>query len=238
MELKDKRVVVIGGSSGMGLAVARMAAERGAKVLIASRSVEKLSRAKAEISGTVGTYPLDVTREEEVERFFSRVGSLDHLVTSAAIPAAGGFLETPQEQVRALFESKFWGQYRAARHAGRRIAPGGSITFFSGIAAARPFPGSSAYAAVNGAVEALCRALALELAPVRVNAVSPGIVDTPAYGAMESEERRAFFESLAARLPAGRVGHPRDAAEAVLFLMLSGFTTGTVLTVDGGGRIA
>lgn len=237
MDLKDKRVVVIGGSSGMGLAVARRAAERGAKVLVASRSVEKLSRAKAEIRGTIGTYPLDVTREEEVERFFSRVGALDHLVTSAAITGMGPFLETPQEKVRALFESKFWGQYRAARHAAPRIAPGGSITFFSGIAGQRPFHGFSAYAAVNGAVEGLCRALALELAPVRVNVVSPGIVDTPAYAGMDEEERRAFLDSVAKRLPAGRVGDPDDAAEAALFLMLSGFTTGTVLSVDGGGRL-
>lgn len=238
MDLTDKRVVVIGGSSGMGLAVAREAAARGAKVLIAGRSVEKLARAKAGIAGTVGTYPLDVTREQELERFFDRVGTLDHLVTSAAVPAGGLFLETPREAVRALFEVKFWGQYRAAFHAARRIAAGGSVTFFSGIAAHRPFPGFSSYAAVNGAVEALARSLALELAPVRVNVVSPGIVETPAYEGMGEEERRAFYASVAERLPVKRTGRPEDAAEAVLYLMGSGFTTGTVLHLDGGGRIA
>ncbi len=238
MILKGKKVIILGGSSGVGLATAKAAVEEGAKVLIASRSREKLERARSEAGGRVGIFVLDVTREEEVGGFFERAGAFDHLVTTAAEGITGPFLELPPEAVQVLFESKFWGQYRAARHAARQIREGGSITFFSGVAAKKPIPGFSSFAAVNGAINALCRALAVEIAPVRVNVVSPGIIDTPAYGEMAAEARQEFFERTAAALPVGRIGTPAEVAEAVLFLMRSGFTTGAVLDVDGGGRLA
>ena len=217
MSLKGKRVIIIGGSSGIGLATARAAAEQGAKVLIASRSREKLESARNEAGGRLGTVVLDVTREEEVRNFFERAGEFDHLVTTAAEGITGPFLELPRAEAQTLFDSKFWGQYRAARYAARQIREGGSITFFSGVAAQKPLPGFSAFAAVNGAINALARALAVEIAPVRVNAVSPGIVDTPAYAGMPAEERQEFFDRTAAALPAGRIGLPEEAAEAVLF---------------------
>ena len=238
MSLRGKKVIVIGGSSGIGLATASAAAEQGAKVLIASRSREKLERARGEVGGRVGIFVLDVTREEEVRSFFERAGAFDHLVTTAAEGTTGPFLDLAWEEVQALFESKFWGQYWAARHAARQIREGGSITFFSGVAAKKPLPGFSSFAAVNGAINALARALAVEIAPVRVNVVSPGIVDTPAYGEMAAAARQEFFERTAAALPVGRIGTPAQVAEAVLFLMRNSFTTGAVLDVDGGGRLA
>jgi NAD(P)-dependent dehydrogenase (short-subunit alcohol dehydrogenase family) len=237
MGLIGKKVVIIGGSSGMGLATAKAVAAAGAGVLIASRSREKLEKARAELGGKVAIHPLDVTDEEQVRAFFAKVGPFNHLVTSAASGVTGKFLELDTEVVRALFDSKFWGQYRAAKHAAPNILAGGSITFFSGIAGQRPLPGFSSYAAVNGAVNALCRALALELAPVRVNVVSPGIVQTPAYAGMPEVERREFFAAVAAKLPVQRAGRPDDAAQTVLYLLRNGFTTGTVIDVDGGGRL-
>lgn len=237
MSLSEKKVVVIGGSSGMGLAVAKMAADEGAEVVIAGRSVQKLRRAADEIRQPVETRSLDVTQEREVKEFFAESGELDHLVVTAATGVAGGFLELDTPSFRQVFDSKFWGQYFAARYGAQRIREGGSLTLFSGVAAAKPVAGLSAYAAVNGAVEALCRSLAVELAPLRVNAVSPGIVDTPAYAGMPPSERKKMFDSLAARLPARRVGRPEDVATAVVALMKNGYATGSVLSVDGGHRL-
>ncbi len=237
MPLTDKRVVIIGGSSGMGLATAQAAAEAGAYVLIAGRSKEKLHRAMEEINGDVDGHTLDVTREDEIRDFFAGIGTLDHLVTTTASGVTGPFLELESAAVRGVFESKFWGQYFAARYGAPRIQPGGSITMFAGVASEKPLPGLVAYAAVNGAVEGLCRTLALELAPIRVNVVSPGIVMTPAYAAMPEEERHALFASLAGKLPVRRVGQPVDVAQTVLYLLRNGYTTGTVISVDGGHRL-
>ncbi len=237
MSLKDKKVVIIGGSSGMGLASAKAAAEAGAYVLIAGRSQEKLRRALDEIEGEADARPLDVTREEEVKEFFAHIGAFDHLVTTAATGAVGPFLEMETESVRGVFESKFWGQYWAARYGAAGIIPGGSITMFAGVASEKPLPGLVAYAAVNGAVEGLCRTLAVELAPLRVNVVSPGIVRTPVYAGMPGEEREALFEAVGSKLPVKRVGRAEDVAKTVLYLMQNGFTTGTVIQVDGGHRL-
>ncbi|BEH11195.1 MULTISPECIES: SDR family oxidoreductase [Geobacter] len=237
MSLNDAKVVVIGGSSGMGLAVAKMAADEGARVVIAGRSEEKLRQAADEIRQPVETRSLDVTQEQAVQAFFAETGELDHLVVTAATGVAGSFLELETPSFRQIFDSKFWGQYFAARYGAQRIREGGSITFFSGVAAAKPVDGLSAYAAVNGAVESLCRSLAVELAPLRVNAVSPGIVDTPAYAGMSPTERKRMFDALAARLPARRIGRPEDVAAAVISLMKNGYVTGSVVHVDGGHRL-
>lgn len=237
MPLTDKRVVIIGGSSGMGLASARAAAAAGAYVLIAGRSKEKLHRAMDEIEGEVEGHTLDVTREDEVRDFFAGIGALDHLVTAAASGVTGPFLGLESAAVRGVFDSKFWGQYFAARYGAPRIPAGGSITMFAGVASEKPLPGLVAYAAVNGAIEGLCRTLAVELAPIRVNVVSPGIVMTPAYAGMPEEERHTLFASLAEKLPVRRVGQPDDAAQTVLYLMRNGYTTGTVVCVDGGHRL-
>lgn len=237
MSLKEKKVVIIGGSSGMGLASAKAAAAEGAYVLIAGRSQERLKKALDEIEGEAEGHTLDVTREEEVRDFFTGLGTYDHLVTTAATGAVGPFLEIESAAVRSVFESKFWGQYFAARYGAAGILPGGSITMFAGVASHKPLQGLVAYAAVNGAIEGLCRTLAVELAPLRVNVISPGIVMTPAYQGMPEQEREAMFRSLADKLPVKRVGRPEDVARTVLYLMQNGYTTGTVVYVDGGHRL-
>lgn len=238
MKLAGTTVVIIGGSSGIGLATARAAVAEGAAVLIASRSEEKLARAADEIEGEVTTRIVDVTREEQMQAFFAEVGDFDHLAITAAAGATGPFLELDTPTFRGVFASKFWGQYFAVKYGAPWVREGGSITLFSGVAAARPVAGMAAYAAVNGAIEALCRALAVELAPLRVNAVSPGLIDTPVYEGMPPHDRKALFETVAARVPAHRVGRAEDAAQAVLSLMKNGYVTGTVMTVDGGYRLA
>jgi NAD(P)-dependent dehydrogenase (short-subunit alcohol dehydrogenase family) len=133
-------------------------------------------------------------------------------------------------------ESKFWGAYRVARAA--KVKGGGSITFISGFLSNRPSPTAVLQGAINGALEALARGLALELAPIRVNTVSPGLTDTPLYDRMSEADRTAMFERTAARLPARRVGQPEDVAQAVVFLASNPFATGSTVTVDGGGTIA
>lgn len=237
MALGGKVVVVIGGSSGIGLAAAQQALEAGARVVIGGRSGEKLERANERLGGRARTSVVDATREDEVRAFFKDIGELDHLVTTVGGGAMGRFVDLDPAAARSAFDGKFWGQYYAARHAAARIRAGGSITLFSGIASRKPMPGMGVVAAINGAVEALCRALAVELAPVRVNVVSPGLVATPAYDRMPEAQRQGMFNAVAGSLPVKRVGAPEDIAHTVLYLLENGYTTGTVVDIDGGHRL-
>ena len=237
MRLQGKRAVLLGGSSGIGLATARMLVDSGARVIISSRSEEKLQEAKNVIGGDVDTYSLDVTREEALKGFFENVGAFDHIVFTAVKGANGLFLELDTGTARNVFETKFWGQYYAAKYAAPKLREGGSITLFSGVASQKPIKGLSAIASVNGAIESLCRSLAVELGPIRVNAVSPAVVATPAYDRMPPEKRKEYLRSFESKLPVKRVGKPEDVAKAVLYLILNDYTTGTVLEVNGGYRI-
>ena len=237
MSLENKKVVIIGGSSGIGLATAKAAVSEGASVVIESRSEEKLNSARTEIGSNCEVLPLDFTREDSVKNFFDQSGEIDHLVTTAMTGAMGPFLELDTATARAVFDSKFWGQYYAARYGAPKIKAGGSITLFSGAASQKPVPGLVAIAAVNGAVEGLCRTLAAELSPIRVNAVSPGLVATPLYDKMPDEKRSAFFGFMADKLPVKRVGTAEDLAQTVLYLINNGFTTGAVIDVNGGAII-
>ncbi len=233
MSLAGKRVVIIGGSEGMGYAVAQAALGSGAKVLIASRSAQKLAAARAALGSGVDIDTLDVTDENAVRAFFERCGPIDHLVTSAAVVNRKPFFEVTAAEAHAAFESKFWGQFYAARHAAPNIRGNGSITFFSGISSRKGMPGLVVTSAINGAVESLCRSLALTLAPVRVNAVCPGFIDTPGHDD-PAGKRRQVLAKVAAAIPARRVGTPEEVAQTVLYLMQSEFTTGTVIDIDGG----
>lgn len=235
MNLQSKRVVIIGGSSGIGLATAKAAVTAGAKVLIAGRSVEKLKQAQAEIGSDVEISSLDLLQEDAVKQFFAEVGIIDHLVIPGSSVKAGPFRELKSADGRKSMDSKFWGALLAAKYA--QMHDQGSIVLFSGTLSRRPFPGYAVVAAINGAVEALGRALALELAPVRVNVVSPGVVATPVYEGMSQEQREAFFQNTANQLPVKRIGVPEDIAATVLYLMDNGYTTGTVIGVDGGGLL-
>jgi NAD(P)-dependent dehydrogenase (short-subunit alcohol dehydrogenase family) len=235
--LKNTTVVVIGGSSGMGLAVAKASSRSGARVVIASRNQDKLKAAAGQIGGDVHWQVVDTMDETSVSDLFERLGTVDHLAIPGSSVKTGTLREMPLADGLSTMRSKFWGPYLCARYA--RINPGGSITLFSGILSRRPGQNDAVLASVNAAVEAMGRALAKDLAPVRVNVISPGMtVGTGAYLKMPETAREAMFTAIAERLPAGRVGRPEDIAEAALMLMTNGFITGVVLDVDGGGLIA
>jgi NAD(P)-dependent dehydrogenase (short-subunit alcohol dehydrogenase family) len=231
--LAGKKVVVVGGSSGIGLATAEMAKAQGAEVVIASRNAEKVKAAAAKL-GAKGMIA-DVTDDKSVGDLFGAVGPVDHVAVSAAQLRTGPFKTVAMEDVRATLEGKLWGAWRCARAA--EINAGGSLSLVSGFLSIRPRPNSAIVSAANGALESLTRALALELAPVRVNCVSPGIIDTPIRAAMPEAARKEMLAKIAAGLPVGRVGLAEDIARQILAFMENGFMTGSIVYLDGGGLI-
>jgi NAD(P)-dependent dehydrogenase (short-subunit alcohol dehydrogenase family) len=236
-----EKILIVGGSSGMGLALARRCLEEGAHVIIAGRSEAKLSAARDGLGrqGTLETAVVDISREDEVAALFERIGRLDHIVSTAAA-IEGAYRLLPEIELKAaqrVVESKFYGPLLLAKHGAPKLPPTGSLTFVSGIAAYRPAARGSVVAAVNAALEGLVRALAVELAPIRVNAVSPGWVDTPIWELVAGDAKNETLAAMARRLPAGRVGRPEDIADAIRFLIGNRFTTGETLHVEGGHRL-
>lgn len=235
-KLAGKKVLVVGGSSGIGEASAAALLELGAQVTIASRDPLKLQAAAARIGGEVRTAVLDTGNDAGLEAFFAAQGEFDHVVVSAAQTSSGPVRQLPLVDAYAAMNSKFWGAYRVARAA--RIAEGGSLTLVSGFLSARPSKTSVLQGAINAALESLARGLALELSPVRVNTVSPGMIATPLWAGMSDEARASKFEAVAARLPAKVMGQPEDVANAVAYLVTTPYATGSTVLVDGGGAIA
>ena len=233
MSLAGKKVVVVGGSSGIGLATAAQAKALGAEVVIASRNADKLKAAGDKI-GAKGIV-VDVTNDQSVVDLFKACGAVDHVVVSAAQLKTGPFKTVSMDDVRATMEGKFWGAWRCARAA--EIKAGGSLTLVSGFLSIRPRPNSAIVGSANGALESLTRGLALELAPVRVNCVSPGIIDTPIRAAMPEAARKEMLAKTAAALPVGRVGLGDDIAVQILAFMGNGFATGSIVYIDGGALI-
>lgn len=239
MSLSEQRVVVIGGSSGMGLATARAAALDGAAVIVASSSRERVDAALADLPAGCSGVTVDVRDESAVAALFTRVGDVDHVVFTAG----DAFTPRPLAEVsladaHAGFDVRFWGAVTVAKYAAPRIRPGGSITLTTGTVGQRPVPGAALAAAGAGAAEGLVRGLAAELAPVRVNAVRSGAVRTPMWDGIPEPQRDALFARLAQRTLLGTVGEAQDIAEAHLYLMQNRYVTGTVLTVDGGLLLA
>jgi NAD(P)-dependent dehydrogenase (short-subunit alcohol dehydrogenase family) len=233
MMLAGQKVVVVGGSSGIGLATAELAKREGAEVIIASRNADRLNAAAEKLGAKA--IAADVTSDDSVASLFRGCGPVDHVVVTAAQLRSGPFKTVAMEDVRATMEGKFWGAWRVARAA--QIRPGGSLTLVSGFLSIRPRPNSAIVGAANGAIESLARSLALELAPVRVNAVSPGIIDTPIRAAMPEAARLDMLAKTAASLPVGRVGVGEDIARQILAFMTIGFMTGSIVYLDGGGLI-
>ena len=241
MSFEGERVLVVGGSSGLGRATAQAFLDAGAEVWIASRSVEKLGQA-ARILGDgarLHRLALDMTDSDQVARLPAQLSEgLDHLVISASQAAHGAFVELDASAVEAMFASKFMGPYRTAQALLPIMRPGGSITFFSGVLSRRPGRNAAGLAAVNAAVEGLTRALALELGPdIRVNCLSPGMVDTEAYAAMPEQRRAAMLVETGSSLPVRRTGTPEEIADGVLALASNGYITGHVLDIDGGHMV-
>ena len=233
--LENKRVVVLGGSSGIGFAVAELAAAQGAKTIIASSNAERVQKAIESVDGEVQGQAVDVSNERAVEAFFAELGSFDHLVYSAGDSLHLHELSaTDLKQARRAFELRYWSALAAVKYGSPHIRRGGSVVLTTGVAGQRPHKGWVVAASVCGTIEAMTRALALELAPIRVNAVSPGVVRTNLWQNMSAAEREHLYESVGKSLPVGRVGEPHDIAQAYLFLMQEGFITGQTIVVDGG----
>lgn len=239
MGLRGQRVVVLGGTSGIGFAVAEGAAAEGAEVVVASRRQESVDAALKRLPPGARGEVLDTTDEAAVRGFFERLGAFDHLVyTAGETLQLASVAETELGRAQRFLDTRLWGAYTAVKYGAGSIREGGSVVLTTGTAGHRPLPGSSVVSALCGAMESLTRALAVELAPVRVNVVAPGVVRTELWRELPEAEREGLYAASAASLPVGRVGEAADVAEAYLYLMRGGYSTGSVVVVDGGGTLA
>jgi NAD(P)-dependent dehydrogenase (short-subunit alcohol dehydrogenase family) len=235
MTLKDQRIVILGGTSGIGFSTAEAAAREGAQVVIVSSQKARVDRAVAALPAGAEGRVADLSDEPQIRDLFAQLGPLDHLVFTAGESLQLTNLDTLDfAAARDAWNLRYWGAFMAARQASPHIRPGGSIVLTTGIAKDRPNKGWTIAASICGAVDALTRALALELAPIRVNAVSPGVVRTALWNNMPDADREALYRNVARQLPVGRVGEAADIAETYLYLMREPFSTGQTITVDGG----
>jgi NAD(P)-dependent dehydrogenase (short-subunit alcohol dehydrogenase family) len=235
--LQGQRLVVVGAGSRTGRELAKAASAAGATLVLAGPDPRKLEWTAGELSGPCEALALDLTDEQSIADFAGRVGRFDHLVSTAAVPANGPLKDLELADVQRAFSAKVIGPLLLAKHLAGQVSEHGSFTFFSGVAAWRPAPARTVMATTNGALAFLVQALAVEIAPVRVNAVSPGIVDTGSWDGLGAD-KEAFLRQVAERNPARRVGSPQDLVKAVLYAIDNPYVTGTVLHVDGGGRLA
>jgi NAD(P)-dependent dehydrogenase (short-subunit alcohol dehydrogenase family) len=232
--LQLKRVVVIGGSAGIGLATARAARAHGAEVILTARNPERLATAAQEI-GAAGTAAFDAADPDALERFFAEVGVVDHVLVSAGRPYYAPLAELNIEQAKASFDDHLWLAIRIAK-----LAPGKvrrSLTFISGTGGRKRGIGLSVISAATAAAPAIIENLALEIAPIRVNLLAPGFVDTGLSAELLGEGLEARREQLRGTLPIARVVGPEDVASAALFLMENSALTGVTIDVDGGQKL-
>ncbi len=238
MILEGKRIVVLGGSSGIGLAIAQAAADEGAKVVIASSNQARVNEALKSLPADAEGHAADLGSEAAIKALFDRVGSFDHLAYTAADKLQlNRIAETDVTKARKFFELRYWGALAAVKYASPHIRPAGSIVLPSGLAGLRPHPGWALGASVCGAMEGLTRALVVELAPIRVNVVAPGVVVSPLWDDMTKEAREALYRQMAEQLLVRHAGETEEVAQSYVYLMRQTFGTGIVLRVDGGGAL-
>lgn len=229
------KVIIAGGTSGIGLATAALLANKGAEVIITGRNREKMEQALATLPATVKGQLADAADGEALKSCMAAAGQIDHLVLALSGAKGGGlFRDLDLAQLRAGFEEKFFPQLQALQAALPYMTSNGSVTFITAVSAQAKAPGVSGLGAINGALELMVPVLAKELKPLRINAISPGVIDTPWWSFLTEEARRETFSQYAQAAPAGRVGKPEDIAQAIVQLISNTFITGQVLTVDGG----
>lgn len=235
--LAEQHIVVFGGSAGIGLAVARQAHAQGARLTLVSSNQQRLDRALQQLPGARGQV-LDLREADAVGTLLAQLGTIDHLVYTAGDALQLHPLQTlDMDHARRAFELRYWSALQVVKLAQAHMAPRGSIVLSGGIAGLRPHPGWSVVASVCGAIDALVRALAVELAPRRVNAVAPGLVDSSLWDTLAPQAREALYAEAAARLPVGAVGRVEEVADAYLMLMRCGYVTGQSLVIDGGALL-
>src|SRR4051812_7697920 len=234
--LKDQHIVVLGGSAGIGFAVADQAAREGARVVIASANRQRVDQALAKLPRGANGHVVDLRSEPAIRALFEQLGTIDHLVYTAGEQLLVGPLSgIDLAQARTFFELRYWGALAVVKAAQPHLARTGSIVLTGGASGARPYPGFVIGASICGAMDAVTRTLAVELAPIRVNIVTPGYVDTELWSNVPADARKQMFADAAAKLPVGRVGTAADVAEHYLSFMRGGYVTGQSLIVDGGG---
>jgi NAD(P)-dependent dehydrogenase (short-subunit alcohol dehydrogenase family) len=239
MDLQGQRVIILGGTSGIGLATAKAAIRSGAEVTVVSRQPATVDRALAELPPGASGRVADLTDPAMVCSLFSGLGDIDHLVFTAGEPLAlMDMAALDLDKARDFFALRYFGALWAVHAAAPHLRAGGSITLTTGIAGRRPGRGWAVAASICGAVESLTWALAVELAPIRVNAVCPGVVRSPLWDSMSESDREQVYRDAAASIPAGRVGEVNDLAQAYLYCLTQPFATGSILTVDGGTSLA
>lgn len=236
MSFEGQQVVIIGASAGIGAATAGRFAAQGAAVTITGRSKERLDQAAQRLGPAVQAAMVDATGREALDDFFATTGTIDHLVLSASPGAvgAGPIAGLDEAALRQAFDGKFFAHVKALQAALPHLRPDGSVTIITAASARAAFAGTAGLAAVNGALESVVAPLAVELAPLRINAVSPGVVDTPWWSGMPDDQRQSYFAAVAASTPVRRVGRPEDVADAIVYLAGAGFVTGAVLECTGG----
>ena len=239
--LDGRKVLVVGGSAGMGLGIAEAAVDEGAEVAIAARGAERLEEAAGHLERRGGRAivrrALEIEDREALRGLFEDFSPFDHMALPGSTVPPVGYGELTEDIARVSFDSKFWGPFWAVFDGREHMRRGGSVVFFSGVASQRPVPGYVVGACINGALEAATRSLALELgsAGLRINTISPGFIMTPLFEALhDPEDLAARLADAEARLPVGRVGTPAEAASAAMMFMTNGFITGQILTLDGG----
>jgi NAD(P)-dependent dehydrogenase (short-subunit alcohol dehydrogenase family) len=230
--LQDKMILVVGRGSGIARAIALRARSEGAQVIVAGRDRAKLANSYDDPGISAET--IDITDDDSIVALAERVGRVDHVVSAASARARGKLADLQRQNLLQSFDTKVIGPTMLAKHFASQINPGGSFVLFSGVHAFKLNVGYLGVGITNGAVDFLTRWLAVELAPIRVNSISPGVIDTGAWDAMGDDGKRDYFEHIAAHNPAGRIGTPDDIAAAVLFAMTNTFMTGVTLKIDGG----
>jgi NAD(P)-dependent dehydrogenase (short-subunit alcohol dehydrogenase family) len=236
MNLKNQRVVIIGGTAGIGFAVAKLAIEEEALVVVASGTQQRVDLAVKQLGTEAEGRVLNVLQEDRVDGFFRDLDEFDHLVYTAGDALSigePGILSL--KEAKQQFDVRYWGVYLSVKYGRRKIRKEGSIVLSSGIASRRPMKGWSLGASVTGAMESFTRALAIDLAPIRVNLVAPGAVRTELWDFIPEQERDTLYREIGERLPVGRVGEPTEVAEAYVYLMKNRFSTGSIVVTDGGG---
>ncbi|ORW30794.1 short-chain dehydrogenase [Mycobacterium paraense] len=230
--LRDQTVLVVGRGSGIARAVALLARSEGARAIVAGRDPAKLAGAYSDPG--VAAEHVDVTDDASIAALADRLGAVDHVVSTASARARGMLGDLDRQRLQLSFDTKVIGPAMLAKHFAPQINPGGSFVLFSGVHAFKHNVGYLGVGITNGAVDFLARWLAVELAPIRVNAVSPGVIDTGAWDALGDDGKRDYFRNIADGNPVGRIGTTDDIAGAVLFAMTNTFMTGMTLKVDGG----